>query len=100
MVWRQRDYGKPAAPDLACQTVHQRRPRFSIEEAVVRSLVLSAILSERAVMRGLSRTIRDDCRALWDSGVDQQCTGAHGMADGVYHATAGVALMHKLAMTW
>ena len=42
---------------------------------------------------------RNDCRAYTDSGVHEQCRGAKVMADGVYHATRGIALMRNLTMT-
>ncbi|WP_137813749.1 transposase [Gandjariella thermophila] len=38
---------------------------------------------------------RNDCRSYRDSGVDQQCTGAHVMADGGYQDNPGVIMPYR-----
>lgn len=38
---------------------------------------------------------RNDCRAYTDSGVDQQCTGAHVMADGGYQGNPDVIMPYR-----
>ena len=38
---------------------------------------------------------RNDCRAYRDSGVDQQCAGAHVMSDGGYRGNPGVIMPYR-----